>query len=103
MMFRGLICFFKGHRWLKMNNDGTFLNNYICVRCAKAVPSIKVDNTTKWQCSECLEGNNPENVRACILDFGREIKDGENWDGPTTCPLSGTDCRWRPVTDDRTV
>ncbi len=56
--------------------------------------------TTKWQCSECLSGNNPENIKSCILDLGREAKDNEV---PQTCPLSGTDCSWRVVSDDKKV
>jgi len=30
-----LICLIKGHKWYQLDNDGTFLYNFICTRCAK--------------------------------------------------------------------
>ena len=51
---------------------------------------------TKWECKECLEGIETE-VKPCVYSIGRKVDVGENWDGPATCPISGTDCNWEEM------
>ena len=53
---------------------------------------------SKWECKECLEGIETK-VCPCIFVIGRKVDVGENWEGPTTCPISGTDCNWQLVED----
>jgi len=30
-----LACWVKGHKWYQVDNDGAFVNDFICLRCAK--------------------------------------------------------------------
>lgn len=32
------ICWLFRHKWHKLNNNGTFVNDYICLRCADGKP-----------------------------------------------------------------
>ena len=41
LWFSERICRIFGHKWYQIDNEGTFVNDFICLRCADAKPKLR--------------------------------------------------------------